>query len=113
MLTTLQTLEAYSGDTTVFGVTVTDGGSAYDLTGHTLVWLVSATREGTAALLTKTVTVHTNAAAGLSALTLTPADLATIGGPGSYFLIGIEVDGTAEVTRAVSNLRIRGRAQRV
>jgi hypothetical protein len=111
VLSTLQTLEAYSGDTTTFAVAVTDGGVAHDLTGRTLSWLVSATRDG-ATLLVKDVTVHSNAAAGLSALTLTPEDIETIGGPGSYILTGIEVDGTAEVTRAVSNLRIRGRPQR-
>lgn len=113
MLSTLKTITTYVGDTKEWPVTIAyRSGGAVDIAGHTLSWLVSATRDG-AALLQVDVTSHSDPAGGVSALTLTAADLETIGGAGDYFLTGVDIDALGhEVTRAVCNLRIRGRPAR-
>lgn len=104
-------LECYLGDTTTWPVEVTADGVALSLTGHTLSWLLSATRAG-AVLLQVDVTSHTNAAAGLSALTLTAGNLTTLGGDGNYWLTGIDVYAGAELTRVVATLAVNSRPQR-
>lgn len=105
-------LYAYVGDTTEWPVEVTADDVALDLTGQTLSWLVSATRSG-AVLLQVDVTDHEDAENGESSLTLTAANLTTIGGAGEYWLTGIQVDAEdAEVTRVVARLQVLDRAQR-
>lgn len=104
-------LVCYLGDTTEWPVEITADGVAVNITGHTLSWLVSATRAG-AVLLQVDVTSHSDPTAGLSALTLTPANLVTIGGEGDYWLTGIDVNGGTEITRVVATLTVTARPQR-
>jgi hypothetical protein len=112
MVKEIPELECYVGDTTVWPVEITADGVAVDITEHTLSWLVTAARTGTA-LLQVDVTEHSHADAGLSALELTAANLTAIGGAGDYWLTGIDVDGDdAELTRVVARLSVLDRPQR-
>lgn len=118
----LETIDVYLGDTTVIPVEVTTDNSTeflapvdptpVDLTGHTLSWLFCATKTGTPLLQTD-VTNHSHADAGESSLTITPANLVTIGGEGQYYLWCIEVDeNTTEVTRCLVMLNVIDRPAR-
>lgn len=66
MLSTLKTITTYVGDTKEWPVTIAyRSGGAVDITGHTLSWLVSATRDGDALLQSVLARVQAVAALGV------------------------------------------------
>lgn len=105
-------LICYDQDTTVFPVRLTEDGSPHDITGRTLSWLFLPTDSRTV-LHQIDVSEHADPSAGESSLEITPADVETIGGPGEYTLIGIEIDDEdAEITRVEIVLRVKERPAR-
>lgn len=108
-------LKIFVGDQTVFPVEITeDSGSGavpVDITGHTLSWLISSSRDS-GKLLQIDVSVHTNPSAGLSSLTITAANITAIGGEGTYWLTCVDVNAGVEITRVVAKLIVLGRIAR-
>jgi hypothetical protein len=77
------------GTTVTIDVVYTKNGVAATLAGATIRFTVKTVEYDTSttdstAVITKNVTSHTNAAAGLSAIILNPADTATLT-PGKYY----------------------------
>lgn len=112
MIENIPDIECHVGDSPTLAIKITSDGVDYPLTGHTLSWLFSKER-ASAALLQLDVTSHTDATAGESAVTLTPANLTTIGGAGEYWLTVVDVAAGAETTIVVANLTITARPARV
>lgn len=77
------------GTTVTIDIVYEKNGVSAPLTGATVRFTVKSVEydsstTDTTAVITKNVTSHTNAAAGLSAITINPADTATLT-PGKYF----------------------------
>ena len=116
MVSTIPDLQVFTLDTSVFPVTITQTTSgvttAVNITGHTLSWIISAQRDSVS-LLTIDVTSHTSPTTGVSSLTLTPANITTIGGEGDYWLTCVDVDSSGfELTRIVMTLNVTARPAR-
>jgi len=105
----MRQVKVWVGDTTEIPVRITSGGIAYDLTGKTLIWYLASIAAPGVALVTKAVATHTDAAGGLSALTLTPADMTAAGGAGSCIMTCVVSSGGIEVTRGQFALVIGAR----
>ncbi len=76
-MTTGTTIEIVRGDDRLLNLTFTDdNGNAIDLTGGTVFFTVKKQKNDldADAIITKTVTSHTNAAGGLSQIDLTNSD---------------------------------------
>lgn len=83
-------LEIYRGDNKTWTLTFTDGGVPVNLTGQTIFFTVKkqnvyvdSASDTTDALISKTITAHTNPSGGISALALVPADTSSLA-PTSY-----------------------------
>jgi len=105
----MRQVKVWVGDTTEIPVRITSGGIAYDLTGKTLIWYLASIAAPGVALVTKTVTTHTDAAGGLSAVTLTPADLIAAGGACTCIMTCVLSSGGSNVTRGQFSLVIGAR----
>ena len=75
----MSALTAYKGDDRIIPLTFTEDAVALDITGYTIFFTIKKKMDfrddDTEALLTKDVTVHTDAVNGLSQIELVPADL--------------------------------------
>lgn len=101
----------YDKDTSVLPIYVTEGEdeTAYDLTDHTIKGVISTNRLDTKKLVL-TVTSHTSPTGGESAITITPANVVTMGGVGDYWLTVVLVNGSAqELTLLTVHLEVRER----
>lgn len=89
-------LSSYRGDTNVLNLIFKTGGVAVDITGWTIFFEVKKkiTDTDADAVISKTVTDHTNAAAGLSAITLAAADTVDLAGDYFYDIQVKKGDGT-------------------
>ena len=102
-------IPAYMGDTTTIRATLMEDDEVADITGLTLVWLISPTSEGRARVKV-TVTEHEDAVNGISTATFTPSDLVAAGGPGRWYLTVVSVDSLGrELTRMMSRLQVYDR----
>lgn len=111
-ITDVPTIKCYTGDTTSFPVEITENGTAMNITGHTLSWLISSTRDSDK-LLQIDVTSHSAPTEGKSTLIITAANLVTIGGAGDYWITCVDVDALGkEITRVVANLLVLARVAR-
>jgi len=81
-------LEIIRGDTTVYTVSFKDGSTAVNITGHTVFFTVKRriTDTDTNALISKTVTTHSNAAGGITQVALSPTETTVATGTHVYDL---------------------------
>ncbi len=105
---------AYTGDTTVFPVEITEEGIPVNLVGHVLSWIISSTRD-TGNLVQIDVSSHDDPTNGISSLTITPTNIVSCGGSGKYWLTGIDVvtATSTEITRVVVQFDIIDRVARI
>jgi len=101
------TLTIYKGDKKVINVTFTSNGSAYDITGKTLLFAVkpSVSDADSENVIEKTVTSHTNPTGGATQIVLSTSDTNVTPGTYSY---GIKlVTGTDPTTYVVGICKVK------
>ena len=74
----MATLSVYRGDSKTYNLTFTDGGTALDITGYTIFFtvkvIVDDSADDTNAVISKTVTSHTDPTNGITEIVLSPTD---------------------------------------
>jgi hypothetical protein len=98
-------IEVYRGTSYPIVYNHTDAAGAVPLTGKTLYFTVKADKydadaTDSGALISKTVTSHTDAANGISGFTLTDAD--TFKEPGKYYFTFLVEDNTTHLSEPPS-----------
>ena len=90
-------LTMYRGDTQAFDVTVTQGGSAYNLNNAAGLYFTARKEYGSPVVFQKSVgsgIAVTNAAGGLATITLSPADTSSITPTPVKMVVDLEVETT-------------------
>lgn len=88
------------GDTHTINLTITDNGTPLNITGYTVFFTVNASKEpadDSAAVISKTVTVHTAPTLGETTISLAPSDTTNLA-PDSYWYDIQLKDGSGNIT---------------
>ena len=93
----MATIKIDRGTTVPITVNYTVDGIATDITGSTILFTVKSVEydsdaTDTTAVITKTVTSHTDPTAGVSTITLLPADTRSLTPGDYYYSIKIDID---------------------